>query len=67
MPPGHPGKDIGKGDEYQAGTRVRVYAKGKAGGKIDAVTGGTQTSTRLERFLNAQLAAWRERMEGGDR
>ncbi|NLF39086.1 FMN-binding protein [bacterium] len=41
--------------------------KGKAGGKIDAVTGGTQTSTRLERFLNAQLAAWRERMEGGDR
>ena len=28
---------------------------------VDAVTGATQTSVRLGRFMNAQLAAWRQR------
>jgi len=33
---------------------------------VHAVTGATQTSTRLERFMNNQLAAWRDsRSEGG--
>lgn len=40
------------------------YAGGK--GKVDAVTGGTQTSTRLERFLNARLAGWLQRMQAGE-
>jgi len=33
---------------------------------VHAVTGATQTSARLERFMNAQLAAWRDATtEGG--
>ena len=38
-----------------------AYAGGK--GAVDAVTGGTQTSTRLERFMNARIAAWRQTNE----
>lgn len=40
-----------------------AYAGGK--GAVDAVTGGTQTSTRLERFMNARIAAWRKEMGQG--
>jgi hypothetical protein len=29
---------------------------------VHAVTGATQTSTRLEKFLNERLAAWRDEM-----
>lgn len=31
---------------------------------IHAITGATQTSTRLARFMNEQLAAWRNAMKG---
>jgi Na+-transporting NADH:ubiquinone oxidoreductase subunit C len=31
---------------------------------VHAITGATQTSTRLARFMNEQLAAWRRAMKG---
>lgn len=40
-----------------------AYAGGQ--GAVDAVTGGTQTSTRLERFMNARIAAWRKEVGKG--
>jgi Na+-transporting NADH:ubiquinone oxidoreductase subunit C len=33
-------------------------------GDVHAVTGATQTCTRLERILNQAIEAWRERMDG---
>ena len=30
---------------------------------VHAITGATQTSTRLSRFMNEQLSAWRDQME----
>ncbi|MCX7846749.1 MAG: FMN-binding protein [bacterium] len=41
-----------------------AYAGGE--GAVDAVTGGTQTSTRLERFMNERIGAWRKKMRGGE-
>jgi hypothetical protein len=29
---------------------------------VHAITGATQTSTRLGKFMNAQLGLWRDRM-----
>ena len=33
--------------------------------QVHAITGATQTSTRLERFLNEKLARWRDEMKKG--
>ncbi len=33
---------------------------------VHMITGATQTSTRLGKFLNEQLAAWRDKMKSGD-
>jgi Na+-transporting NADH:ubiquinone oxidoreductase subunit C len=32
---------------------------------VHAITGATQTSTRLGKFMNEQIAAWRDQMEQG--
>ncbi|OGC42963.1 hypothetical protein A2Y85_02240 [candidate division WOR-3 bacterium RBG_13_43_14] len=34
---------------------------------VHMITGATQTSTRLGKFLNNQLAVWRDQMKTGDR
>ncbi|MFW6154584.1 MAG: FMN-binding protein [Planctomycetota bacterium] len=56
-----PGKTLAAGDEplgiVQAGQEVGDSA-------VEAVTGATQTSVRLERMLNADLRAWRAAFGG---
>jgi Na+-transporting NADH:ubiquinone oxidoreductase subunit C len=44
--------------------RVRQGGGTDDANAVDAVTGATQTCTRLERMLNEAIAAWRGRMEG---
>jgi len=54
------------GLKMAAGDTPIVFARaGKASGpnEVEAVTGGTQTSVRLEKFLNARIVAWRAAME----
>jgi len=34
--------------------------------EVEAVTGATQTSTRLELMVNAAIASWRKAVEGGE-
>jgi len=35
--------------------------------EVEAVTGATQTSTRLERMINTAISAWRASVQGGDK
>jgi Na+-transporting NADH:ubiquinone oxidoreductase subunit C len=34
--------------------------------EVEAVTGATQTSTRLERMVNSAISAWRDAVQGGE-
>jgi Na+-transporting NADH:ubiquinone oxidoreductase subunit C len=48
------------------GAPIVFKRQGEATGpnEVEAVTGGTQTSVRLEQFLNDRIVAWRNAMRG---
>lgn len=54
-----PGKRLAEGPAA-VGIVPRSAAPGES--EVYAVTGATQTSTRLEKLLNESIAAWRERL-----